>query len=212
MKTMESKMTYFKTNLSVLISAGIGGIFCVLCDYFAKGYDSLSLSMIQQMATHFYIPALLGFFIITLLLPLLSVALCFVFEPTKKLTAFYLGASILALLFNFTPMTDFDQLKTEKSSAKINITLEEPENREITSSLVTAKDRNTKAIVGQTKYNKNNFFFYLKQGNYQLFIEAPGYDIIVYNLDVLNDNDINLSFTLKPTIVPLQLQRLFIDY
>lgn len=212
MKIFDSKLTYFKTNIPILFSAGIGGIFCVICDYFAKEHDSFIFSMIQKMSSQLFIPALLGFLLIAVFLPLLSIALCFVIEPAKKLTAFYLGASILALIFNFTPVTEFAQLKSTENSAKIIVSVSNPANRDIPYALVTVKDRDTKNIVGQTKYQRKGFFFYLDNGKYRMFMEIPGYEIIIHDIDVNNDRDIHLNFSLKPTLFPLQIQRLFIDY
>lgn len=212
MKIIESKLAYFKTNIPMIVSTGTGGIFCVICDYFANEHNSFILPMIQKMSSHLSIPPLIGFILLLLLLPLLSILLCFVIEPAKKLTAFYLGASILALIFNFTPVTDFAQLKSTQNSAKVTIQISEPHNKSLPYILVTVKDRNTNNIIGQSKYKTGEFSFYLDHGKYNMYIEVPGYKIIVYNIEVINDNDINLTFNLQSSIIPLQFQRLFINY
>ncbi len=208
MNYVDAKIAYLRKQLPILIAGAVGGVFCVFCDYFIKNNESIISKMFEMMSADFNIPAIAGFMILAVLLPLLSVGLCFVFEPDRKSTAFYMGASVLAFAFNFIPV-DFDQLKAHPNSAKISVSLSVPVEAKIGGVTVTVREESDKTI-GRSKYKERAFYFYLDKGSYDMRIEVPGYEIIEQQIEVLNDDDQKFGFTLVPSVIPTVIQKLMI--
>ena len=64
MKTKSKKVNYLTKNWPYLDAAGIGGIFCLFCDYFVKNQTSLVNSIIQIMNVELQMSNLASFLII----------------------------------------------------------------------------------------------------------------------------------------------------
>jgi MFS family permease len=93
--------TNFARACAIGVSAMIGAVVAVMADLVQKEAASAVLKITGIANVH------LGLIVSPLLwalgLVLLGVALCFVFEPATKKAAFYLGASIIALVMTAIP-------------------------------------------------------------------------------------------------------------
>ena len=146
------------------------------------------------------------------LLPLLAVGLSYVFEPNKKITAFVLGASILSLGFNFTPITQYDQLKNFPNSAKVTFSISE-ENGQVVKNITVTAIAVSDNSVRRTRFDKSeNVFFYLEAGVYNIEITAPGYGRILDKIEVVNQTEIQRKYVMKKSLLPINVQRIFGTY
>lgn len=196
-----------KVPVNIMVAAAIGGAFCVFCDYFFKYDDSLINSMMQTLNQRLSIADAIALLILAILLPLLSIGLCYIFEPQRKLNAFYLGASILTFVFNFISVTENDPLKTVPNSAKISIKIE-PATIKIDNIKVIVTDSSGR-VVGESKFPTNHVNIFLDNGGYLVTLEIPGYKIEKKKIVVIDDQAQDLVFSPQKTWVPLRIQNLY---
>lgn len=211
MSALKSSKNKPNVNWQMLLSAAIGGLFCILSDII-KNNRSLVVYLKDTLQSNFEIPSFLCLLLLIIILPLLSVGLCFIFEPSKKVQAFYIGASILAVAFNFVPQKEYDQLIMTKHSAKVIIRFPEKQMEQIHEVVVTVDslvEDDKYGTVGRTIFTDiDNIFFYLKKGNYKIWIEVTGYWITYRKVSINNDFDKPVGFKLKKSIIPIGLQKM----
>lgn len=92
------------TNLSIYFSAFVGAIIAVLADLVQKKEASATKSITNALREFFNFSLDNTFTLV--LLTLISISLCFIYEVKTKKVGFYLGASILALIMTSVPYQD----------------------------------------------------------------------------------------------------------
>ena len=170
---------------------GLGGVLCVLADFVLKGQRSLVRNFIEISQTYngnysYY----LGLFIMLVVLPLLSVLLCVAAGPKNKAFATYLGATILTVMFNFVPPTEFPAAKLYPASAEIRVDIRDVP---VQQALVTVREGGSNRLLARNAFQSNRFSFYLDDGDYVIEIEIPGYKTVRREITVRGDAPVVLD-------------------
>jgi hypothetical protein len=172
--------------------------------------------------------------IVVLLLVAFSVGLCFVFAVDSTKSAFYRGASILAVLMTLVPYKVPPSIPTSPDEAtsgssridevivpavfaqtreepaqkyRIDVHLTTPGGKKVSSAIYTLIDPATKGVIARSNIHGNDFSFYVTGQNYVLRVEMPGYRITERQLSVHSPQ--SLTIALSPTSIPLSLQRVW---
>jgi len=200
---------HFKTQVTLVLSAFVGGVLCILADLIQKSEASAVLLIGDKLDEVIGIPSPK----ITAILLILAIAssLPIIFESSTKKGAFYAGASILAILMTITPYSVPPGLKTHPNSIEVNLSISTQGGRVARGAIVTVRSGNDPGgtIVARSKLSENQVRFYLGGGSYSLTVELPGYETETRRL-VLEEgsspNAINIMFHRSKT--PLFIQRL----
>ncbi|RMD71295.1 MAG: carboxypeptidase regulatory-like domain-containing protein [Gammaproteobacteria bacterium] len=191
------------------LSGAVGAVLLVFADVGLKGHTSATVTIRDNLMQFFGVgdPVLMAvltlFFIIAV-----GVACCFIFEVDSQASAFYRGASVLAIAMTLVPATEPPPLETSPSSERISIMLKPEDGKSIASATVTVWDPKSQKVVGRSRFKGETYAFYLKEGRYRIEVEVPGYDIAVRDIEVKAGRPLSLDITLKPTWVPQFIQRL----
>lgn len=192
--------------LKIGISGAVGGILCVLADLAQKEEASAVLKIGCNLESLLKIPYAN---ISTVFIVIgIAVALCFIFDVQEKKRAFYLGASVLAIMMTLVPYKAPPSLETVGNSVKVNMTLQTDDGRPVSEAVLTLYDENNR-VIARSKFQSGRFYFYQSDGHYRMCITVPGYRMIDRHLD-LNEKErpqISITIDLKHTSIPISIQR-----
>jgi hypothetical protein len=192
---------------ALILSAIVGGIVCTLTDLIQKSEASAILLIgrtLDQLFSGIPAPNLCAIGLVLLL----AVALPLIFESTSKKGAFYLGASVLALLMTMTPYKAPPGFKTEPNSVEVLLSLSTADRRPVEGALVTLWDAEGKTVISRTRLAGAQFRFFQDGGTYRLGVELPGYGSEQRTLSLSEGRPQSITITLQPSSQPLFIQRI----
>jgi len=200
--------TAVAVRISLALSALVGGLVSTLADLLQKSEASAVLLIGRTLGYIF--PDLPGPQIIAIgLILLLAVSFSLIFEMDTKKGAFYLGASVLALLMTTTPYNPPPGFKTEPNSVEVNLAIRTQDGKPIAGALVTLWDADGRHILSRTRSPGSQLRFFQDEGRYQLTIELAGYLTNTTHLSLREgSSSYSITVTLQPSSRPLILQRL----
>lgn len=216
-------------TLSLAFSAAFGALLAVIFDM-AEGQLSTieNLRMLFERSLEININKAM----ILLIVIGIALALSFINDVSTKLKAFTVGMGVLSTLVNFLPAPKVDTQAAQPSIAQqinydyglysslnllntpvfnlaqvpeVNFRLiAESSGGEIDSATVTIRDSNG-VIVHRGANSPASFTIGLNPGSYVLIVEAAGYEITNYSLDVSGNQSVTVQ--LRDSWVPLPAQR-----
>lgn len=202
---MNIKIAAVRTGL--ILSAIIGGVICTLADLLQKSEASAVLLLGQKLDEIFGVssPTLVA---IGLVLSL-AIALSLIFESKTKKGAFYIGASVLAILMTMTPYKMAPGFKTEPNSVEVNLSISTNDRRPVEGAVVTLLDASGRTIISRSRLQGSQLRFYQGGGTYRLTVELSGYKTASKNLSLREGSPPrSLLLTLQPYSIPLFIQRI----
>lgn len=222
------------SKLALALSGGVGGVVAALCDVVQKNEASAvaAIARAVEVTLRMSFPPILA----VILTVCLAIALCFVFEPDTKTKAFYLGASVLAIVMTVVPYKSPPDLQSSASGAigrgasvnvekpilfaratflqearatRASIVLVPEDGEDLPDILITLLARDTRRIVAQSKTTSRTFYFSQAPGEYLVRVEASRYQIVEDTLTLRPGEASTRRLELKRTWIPLPVQRLF---
>jgi hypothetical protein len=197
-----------KVRVSLILSAAIGGIFCTLADLLQKAEASAVLLIgrkLDEIFSGVYWANVIAISVVVAL----AVAVAIIFESDTKKSAFYLGASVLALLMTMTPYEVSPGFKTAPNSVEVDLSIDTQDGKPAKGALVTLRDASGKQILSRSRLPGSQLRFYQDEGTYQLTVELAGYRSRTEPLSVTEGSPPqSMSVTLQPSSTPLILQRI----
>lgn len=196
------------TRPALILSAFIGGIVCVLADLLQKSEASAVLLIGRKLEELFFEMQWANVIAIVLVLSL-AVAVSFIFESDTKRAAFYLGASVLAILMTITPYKLPPGFQTAPNSVEVNLSISTEDGKPVKGVLVTLRDAAGKKIVSRTRLPGSQLKFFQDGGTYRLVIELNGYHTHTQQLSLKEGSPSEtVDVSLKPSSTPLIIQRI----
>jgi len=174
-------------KLKLALSAFIGGFFCLLADLAQKS-EASSIRNIGLGIGDIVGASYANCKIIAVVLVLIcALVLYFIFDPNTKPKAFYLGASVLALMMTFTPYEPPKGFNTQPNSVKVVLNLKTEDNTKIDQATLTLWNSQQNKIMARTQISAQQFTFYQNEGRYILTIEMSGYETEMRNIELKED-------------------------
>ena len=195
-------------SLMIAISGAIGGILCIIADLAQKSEASAIITIGRNLNLILNLPYanIITFIVITGI----GVGLCFIFDVKTKQKAFYMGASVLAIMMTLVPYNAPPNLKSTPNSVKVNVIVKTEDKKPLGKVVVTLLDSRTKRLVGKSNYQSGRFYFYQSGGNYRMILEASGYRTEERDLVLVEGTrPISITVELKCSSTPIFLQRFF---
>jgi|GEM_PF-6870746 hypothetical protein len=191
------------------ISGALGGILCILADLAQKAEASAVLTIGHNLGMFLKIPY--ANILASVTIVAIATGLCFIFDVKTKQRAFYLGASILAIMMTLVPYNPPSSLSSIPHSVKVEVILETEDNRPIKEVTVTLLDSNNREIMGRSKFQDRSFYFYQPEGDYIMRIEVPGYRTVERELKLVEGEEIEpIRIKLNRSKLPIFIQRLLL--
>lgn len=198
----------FIRRISLLASAFIGGVICILADLIQKSEASAVLLIGHKLEQIFNMPSPTLFAIGIILI--IAISLPLIFESTSYKAAFYAGASVLAILMTITPYDVPPTLKTIPNSVEINLSVSTQDGGNSEGAIVTVSSLDGSSRIARSKIHGSEVRFYLDGGRYRLIVELSGYATESQILIVREGSAPQIfSITLQPSSTPLFIQRIF---
>lgn len=200
---------HLKIQASLVFSALIGGVLCILADLMQKSEASAVLLIGNKLGTVVEIPAPIIATIILILI--VASSLPIIFESATKKAAFYAGASVLAILMTITPYDVPPGLKTQPNSVEVILSVTEQGGGLVKGAIVTVKsgDKDGGTIVARSRMPEHQVRFYLDGGSYSLIVELPGYQAETRGLTIMEGaSPKSINIMLHKSATPLFIQRL----
>ena len=196
-----------KKRITYLGSAFFGGFICILADLIQKAEASAVLLIGEKLEKLLGLPSPRLFAIVIILI--IAASLPLIFEPKSKKNAFYVGASVLAILMTITPYQIPAGLKTEPSSVAVNLSVSTHDNKKVTGAVVTTIPLNTRGKKARSKMRGAKVKFYLDGGKYRLIVELAGYKTVRRTITIREGSPAqSISISMKPSSTPLFIQRI----
>jgi hypothetical protein len=199
---------YSMRQIPIALSALVGAFLCVLADLTQKTEASAIINMGNALGeilnvAHTEIVAIC-------IVLVLAIALCLIFDVSNKRNAFYLGASVLALMMTLTPYKLPPGFKTTPNSVEVILQIRDSDGKPITGATVTLRSADERTILARTRLAGDSFRFYQAGGRYRLSVEMPGFQRDVRDLNLQEGSPAQLiSVTLQRSSIPLFIQRIF---
>jgi hypothetical protein len=210
-------------------SSAVGASAAVLADLTQKN-EASALLKIGDVVGATWLAALV--------VVVLAVAVCFIFECPTPRRAFYTGASVLTILMATVPYkippsinTNPDKVATAAprqtgwllgpsmayaqartaaaSPVALRVNLTTEDGRPVSRALLTLRDPESDAIVARSNLSGASFDLYPAPGRYALVVEVPGYAITRREIDLRAGRPLQLDIRLEADAIPLPLQRLY---
>ena len=191
-----------------MLSALVGGVFCVLADLMQKSDASAVEHLGRKLGETFSLvqgATLLA----TLTVLVLAVAVPLIFESSTKTSAFYLGASVLAILMTMTPYEPPSGFQTLPNSVEVLLSIETADGKPANGARVTLRDAGGTQIISRSRLPKSDLRFFQDEGVYRLTVELAGYEVATERL-VLKEGQPpqTMKVKLQPSDKPRILQRI----
>ncbi|MBW2741783.1 MAG: hypothetical protein JRE64_23715 [Deltaproteobacteria bacterium] len=198
-------------KLKLALSAFIGGFFCLLADLAQKSEASSIRKIGLGIGDIVGASYANGRIIAVVLVLICALVLYFIFDPDTKPKAFYLGASVLALMMTFTPYEPSKGFDTQPNSVKIVLNLETEDNTKIDQATLTLWNSQQNKIMARTQISAQQFTFYRNEGSYILTIEMSGHETEMRNIELKEgvpfpDIDIILHRSVMPGFIQKMLK------
>lgn len=210
-------------------SSAVGAGAAVLADLTQKN-EASALLKIGEVCGATWLAALV--------VVVLAVAVCFIFECHTPRRAFYTGASVLTILmatvpykvppsintnpdkmatsappqtgFILGPSVAFAQARTAAvAPVALRVNLTTEDGQPISRAILTLRDAESDAIVARSNLAGSSFDLYPAPGRYALTVAVPGYAITRREIDLRPGHPLRLDIPLAADATPLQIQRLF---
>ena len=197
-------------------AGGVGGFTAVLTDLIQKEQASAILEISERVSKVVVIPP----WVVLILIPVLSVLLCYIFEVETRTRAFYTGASILSLLMTSVPYEIPAPLAegglsgvggvvyaADSGSRAIQgeIRITQAGGGEIKEVMVVTVWKG-KEKMGQERTKTGRLRFGLPPGTYRIEAQAKGFGTVEREFKVGGDSW-KLVLEMKPSKVPDFIQR-----
>lgn len=194
-------------RLTLVSSAFVGGIVCVLADLLQKAEASAVLLIGRKLEEIF--SGLLWANVIAIVLVLaLAIAVSLIFESDTKKGAFYLGASVLAILMTITPYKMPPGFQTAPNSVEVTLSITDEDGKALKGALVTLRDAAGKKVVSRSRLPGSELRFFQHGGTYRLVVELDGYHTTTQSLSLTEGSPPEaIEVQLKPSTTPLIIQR-----
>ena len=231
---MAPQLQAVKKSMCLGLSAATGGLLAVLSDI-AQKQDASAVEHLQSalagvMGVRAY-PA-----VVAVVLIALAVALSFIFSADSNRKAFYIGASILAIMMTAVPYNAppslsatptaktlaapvslgwWDRLvipgqvyaqNASAGSYAVDVHLQTDNGKTVRSATFTLVDSNSGEVLGRSRVQSGNFTFYAPDRPCILRVQVDGYAIVERPLQAASKS---VTIQLTASGVPLALQRLF---
>jgi hypothetical protein len=210
-------------------SSAVGAGAAVLADLTQKN-EASALLKIGEVVGPTWLAALV--------VVVLAVAVCFIFECATPRRAFYTGASVLTILMATVPYkvppsinTNPDKVVTAaprqtgwlpgpavayaqaRTAAvppvALRVNLTADDGQPVSRALLTLRDPESDVIVARSSLGGASFDLYPAPGRYALVVEVPGYAITRRAVDLRAGHPLQLDIRLAADAIPLPLQRLY---
>jgi len=210
-------------------SSAVGASAAVLADLTQKN-EASALLKIGDVVGATWLAALV--------VVVLAVAVCFIFECPTPRRAFYTGASVLTILMATVPYkvppsinTNPDKVATVAprqtgwllgpsmayaqvrtaavSPVALRVNLTTGDGRPVSRAILTLRDPESDAIVARSNLSGASFDLFPAPGRYALVVEVPGYAITRREIDLRAGRPLQLDIRLEADAIPLPLQRLY---
>jgi hypothetical protein len=193
---------------SLILSAFVGGVVCVMADLLQKSEASAVLLIGRTLEELFFGVQWANVIAIVLVLTL-AIAVSLIFESDTKRASFYLGASVLAILMTITPYKLPPGFQTAPNSVEVNLSVSTEDSKPVKGVLVTLRDAAGKKIVSRTRLPASQLQFFQDGGTYRLVVELDGYHTHTQRLSLKEGSPPEtVEVTLKPSSTPLVIQRI----
>jgi hypothetical protein len=231
---MAPQLQVVKKAMCLGLSAATGGLLAVLSDI-AQKQDASAVEHLQSalagvMGVRTY-PAL-----VAVVLIVLAVALSFIFNADSNKKAFYIGASILAIMMTAVPYNAppslsatptaktvaapvslgwWDRLmlpgqvyaqNAPAGSYAVDVHLQTDNGKTVSRATFTLLDSNSGEVLARSRVQSGNFTFYAPNRPCTLRVQVDGYAIAERPLPGASKS---VTIQLTASGVPLALQRLF---
>jgi len=222
------------TKALLALSTGIGALVAVLADVVQKEQASAVATIANSISRTLRI----DFDAIWAVILIVAVAasLSIVFEPQTKQRAFYLGTSVLAMLLTVVPyelppgfasgtsapsphaavpsegrlLRFAAYMRSQQDpAARVSLVLASQRGQGVSGAVVTLLSLPGRAVVAQARTETDTLSFSQPAGSYLVRVEAPGYAILEHNLTLSAGSSSTVRLELRPSWVPLGIQRLF---
>lgn len=231
---MAPELQAVKKSMCLGLSAATGGLLAVLSDIAQKqdasAVEHLQAALAGVMGVRTY-PAVVG-----LLLIVFAVALSFIFSADSNKKAFYIGASILAIMMTAVPYNAppslsatptaraldapvslgwWDRLmipgqiyaqNASAGSYAVDVHLQTDDGKTVSRATFTLVDSHSGEILGRSRVQSGNFTFYPPNRPCTLRVQVDGYAIVDRPLTAASKS---ITIQLTASGVPLAFQRLF---
>ncbi len=196
-------------KLKLGLCALTGGFFCLLADLGQKSEASAIRSIALGVGELIETSYANGKIMAVVLVLMSALVLYFVFDPDTKPRAFYLGASVLALIMTFTPYEQPGGFTTEPNSVKVVLNLKTEDSAAIEQATLTLWNSQQNNILARTQISAEQFTFYQRQGRYILTIEMPGYEKETRHTELQEGVPLPaLDIILRPSATPGIIQKI----
>lgn len=216
------------------LSAATGGLLAVLSDI-AQKQDASAVEHLQSA-----LAAVIGLrtypAVVAVVLIALAVALSFIFSADSNKKAFYIGASILAIMMTAVPYNAppslsatptaktldrpvslgwWDRLiipgevyaqNAPAGSYAVDVHLQTDNGKTVSRATFTLLDSNSGEVLGRSRVQAGDFTFYAPSRPCTLRVQVDGYGMVERPL---NGASKSVTIQLTASGVPLALQRLF---
>ena len=166
------------------LCAFIGGFFCLVADLAQKS----EASSIRNIALGIGDILEAGYsnskIIAVVLVLICALVLYFIFDPATKPKAFYLGASVLALMMTITPYEPSKGFNTQPNSVKVVLNLKTKDGKGIKQATLTLWNSQQNKIIARNQISAEQFTFYQNEGHYILTIDMPGYETETQSIEL----------------------------
>lgn len=163
-------------KLKLALSAFIGGFFCLLADLAQKSEASSIRNIALGIGDIIGASYSNGKIIAVVLVLICALVLYFIFDPATKPKAFYLGASVLALMMTITPYEPSKGFNTQPNSVEVVLNLKTEDDIKIKQATLTLWNSQQNKIMARTQISAQQFTFYQNEGRYILTIDMLGYE------------------------------------
>jgi Carboxypeptidase regulatory-like domain len=210
-------------------SSAVGASVAVLADLTQKNEASAMLKIAEVVG-----PPWLA----ALVVVVLAVAVCFIFECATPRRAFYTGASVLTILMATVPYKVPPSINTNPTKeaavaprqtsgllgpsaayaqtrtaavppVALRVNLTTADGQPVSRAMLTLRDPESDAIVARSNLSGAAFDLYPAPGRYSLVVEVPGYAITRREIDLRAGRPVRLDIRLEADAIPLPLQRLY---
>ena len=162
-------------SMKIRVSALIGSLFCIVADLSQKTEASAMRNLGSTVGEFVGLDFSQGKLLALVLVVLGALSLSFIFEPETKRKAFYLGASVLAIMMTIVPYDRANDFKTTPNSEKVTVTLSTEDGQKVSGIEMTLWNSKRNEIIARTRINHSKYTFYQDAGNYKLSLYMPGY-------------------------------------
>lgn len=195
-------------GIKIKISALIGSIFCIVADLSQKTEASAIRNLGVTLSEFVEMDYSGGKLIALVLVVLGAFALSYIFEPETKPKAFYLGASVLAIMMAVVPYERANDFVSTPNSERVTVSLSSEDGRKVSDVEMTLWNSQGNRIIARTRFSNSKYTFYQDDGNYRLSLYMPGYKKETRIISVKEGNPLDLGIMFRASGTPGFIQRM----